>query len=127
MDLRLLLPHRLNLLILEVLASPRNKKSRSQTITGFSCRYFHAHPGPAEAGFVISLIGPRLQFILAINCRNIGAPAFSNLIIFSFQRRPFPSPEIVSQPSMWNYRYCQRLLTVQIFALISEGEIYVLK
>lgn len=43
------------------------QKTASQTIMGSLCQHFDAKPGPAEGGFVISLIGPGLQFILAIN------------------------------------------------------------
>lgn len=65
---------------------------------GSLCQHFDAKPGPAEGGFVISLIGPGLQFILAINERNVVGLAFSNQIRFFSLERPLASPEIAALP-----------------------------
>lgn len=71
------------------------KKSGSQTAVGSSCQHFDASPGPAEGGFVISLIGPGLQFILAINYRNVVGLAFSNQIRF-FSQESLAGSEIAA-------------------------------
>lgn len=75
--------------------TPPTQKSGSQHTAGSSCQHFDASPGPAEGSFVISLIGPGLQFILTINYRNVVGLAFSNQIRFFSQER-LAGPEIAA-------------------------------